>query len=124
MKKRIIAITAVLALIAVLSISLVGCSASTYSEKLEDENYLVLVLDEDSDSTSAFVEYLGEFNGEIAWLVCGTKLIKNVVICKFKDMSDAKDYYNDKLKNKDKDEKSIVGSIVIFGDAESVKLVK
>lgn len=134
MKKRIIAIVAVIALVAILSAVLVGCSASSYADKLEKAGYTVTTAEEGDTVLDAKNLTLGDgYEGKIVWSVTGIKAgfslssgIEGglVTVYKFEKMSDAKKYYNEFLKDTDKDCKHIVGSIVIFGDAESVKAAK
>lgn len=132
MKKRIIALVAVLALVAVFAISLVGCSADSYADKLEKAGYSVTIQETEEDLKVANALLDDSYEGKIVWSVKGVKagislkdgLTGGVVnVYKFEKMSDAKKYYNS-LEDINDDCKHVVGSIVVTGDADGVKAVK
>ncbi len=134
MKKRIIALVAVLALVAILSVALVGCSASSYADKLEKAGYKTTIQDTEDSLIAANGLLDDSYDGKIVWSVKGVKVNVSITdikldtgvvnIYKFEKMSDAKKFYNEYLKDVDKDCKHVVGSVVITGDADGVKAAK
>lgn len=133
MKKRIIAIVAIITLVAVLGVILCACNASSYQKKLEKNGYNVSVVDKNSkyfDDYNAVMKKEG-YEGGLVWMVEGVKAnlsLKDgfdggeVSIIKFKKLADAKKY----VKDMGGEDDNLVrkGSIVIEGDKDSVKLVK
>lgn len=134
MKKKILSVIAILALVSVLAVVLVACNPSSYEKKLEDAGYdKVTVSEEDSDAVKLAnkgLEIDGGYEGKISWIVTGTKLgislsgvdAGAVSIYKFEKSADAKKYVEDNGGESDKLVRK--GSVVIFGDADSVALVK
>lgn len=136
MKKKVLTILAVMLLISVLAVALVACSPDSYEKKLEDNNYKTEDYDEEDvevQTINRILEVAGGYEGKVTWMVTGTKAeisISNltakaghVTIIKFEKSADAKKYAEDFLKGEG-DTVDVKGSIVIYGDADSVALVK
>lgn len=112
--KKVLAIVAVIALVAILGVCLIACNADSYTKKLEKAGYTVS-------------SYKGENGDEakIEWGVVGIKVGSTVTVVKFKSTDDAKaaeeSHKGSLLKVGDVYRN---GKIVIWGDAEGVKAAK
>lgn len=135
MNKKVLAIVAVIALVAILGVCLVACNADSYEKKLDKNGYKVQVYDKDSDVVESMNEWLEEsddYSGKIKWMITAKKLDVSlssgvdtgyVQIIKFSKISDAKQYMED-LGAEDDDEIIVrKGNIVFTGDKDSVDLV-
>lgn len=135
MNKKVLAIVAVIALVAILGVCLVACNADSYEKKLDKNGYKVQVYDEDSDMIKMMNEGMKEsddYSGEVKWMVVGEKASISlssgvdagyVRIIKFSKIADAKQYMED-IKAEDDDDNVVrKGSIVFIGDKDSVDLV-
>jgi len=135
MSKKVLAIVAVIALVAVLGVMLCACNASSYEKKLSDAGYEVKVYDKDSDEVAAYNKALekdDDYSGEVKWVVSGVKaslsLTKGVdagaiEIVKFSKIADAKQYVKDMTDDEESDTIVRKGSIVFIGDKASIELV-
>ncbi len=114
MKKKVLVIVAVIALVAILGICLVACNAESYTKKLKDEGY-----------EAGAVELNDGQSDTIEWIVSGTrvKTLDSVTITKFKNTDDAKDA--EAAGNKLGEGRCYrTGKIVIVGTVQGVKDAK
>lgn len=112
--RKVLAIVAVIALVAILGVCLIACNADSYTKKLEKAGYKV----------SSYTAEKSE-EGKIEWGVVGINGLSMVSVVKFKSTDDAKEA------EKSHKESSIKvgdvyrnGKIVIWGDADGVKAAK
>lgn len=85
MNKKVMAIVAVIALVAVLGICLVACNADSIQKKLEEAGYACTAYEADSDDDGYSIE----------WKVVAKKKGLNadyVTVTKFSSTDDAKEY--------------------------------
>lgn len=144
MKKNILTTIAILLLVSVLTFALVACSADSYEDKLEKNNYETEDYEDDDlevQTINRALEAAGGYEGKATWLVVGQKAEFNianltskagfVAVIKFEKSADAKKFAESDLVSAiatilggKSDTVEVKGSIVMIGDAESVALVK
>lgn len=118
MKKRILAVVAIIALVAILGVVLCACNADSYAKKLEKAGYKVIVADE---------EDLADMDGKVVWGVSGSKGLDNVTIIKFKTADDAKEYADELPTGKVGGFEMVVeksGKVVFYGTPDAIKAAK
>ena len=113
MSKKVMAIVAVIALVAILGVCLVACNAEDYQKKLEKKGYTVV-------ST--------EGGDTVEWALKGSKMegatYNTVNIVKYVNTDDAKAAETDAKKVYGENGTYRVGKIVIFGTEQGVKDAK
>ena len=129
MKKKIIVMVAIVALIVILGTVLVACNnEKDYRKRLQDAGYEIMNKEQVEQISG------GNIDAELCeWIVAGFKMsivsivTENsdmVVIYKFKNESDAKDVYNELSADAENDSTLAVerkGKIIIFGTKQGVK---
>ena len=121
--KKIIAVVAIIALVAVLGMCLVACNADSYTKKLEKKGYTVSNYTADKDDEA-----------KIEWGVTAVKKSDTVTVVKYKKAEDAKAAESDMNKKIETagglsgligiEKVYRTGSIVIFGTEQGVKDAK
>lgn len=87
MSKKVMAIVAVIALVAILGVCLVACNAESISKKLEKAGYTC------ESYTGKDAQKEAKDDATIEWMVVGTKgLSEGVTVIKFANTDDAKDF--------------------------------
>lgn len=119
MKKTIIAIVAVIALVAILGTVLVACNQEDYQKRLEKKGYKVA-------SATDLIGAVGLQSSTVEWSLTATKDSEAVSITKYRNADDAKKAYEDAKEDlkDDKDGKYAVkkvGKIVIAGTKQGVR---
>lgn len=110
MNKKVLAIVAVIALVAILGVCLVACNADDYKKRLDKEGYIVVDGKVDSEN--------------VEWVVSGTRInpADHVTITKYKDTDDAKDA--EELAKKTGASVYRTGKIVMVGTEQGIKDAK
>lgn len=116
MNKKVLAIVAVIALVAILGVCLVACNADSYAKKLDKAGYDVQTFEGDEADDRA--------DADVEWVVIAARLktADSVTVAKFHSTDDAKD-----TEEKAKEMKMNVyrtGKIVIIGTEQGVKDAK
>ena len=130
MKKNIIAITASVLLLAILSLCLVACNADYYEKKLEKKGYTV----EDVSNKTLREEFgfTSEDLEDIEWAELGYKYkfaqseTDLVLIIKFDNLDKAKEVENELLDAMDDEDYAVhrSGRVVIMGTQKAVEDAK
>ena len=131
MKKKLVIIMAVIALVAILGTVLVACnSEKDYRKRLQDAGYELL--NKDDFESMVGIDTIDNENWEsVEWLVGGIKIslfsiatsnFDMAFVIKFKYIDKAKDFYDEV--DAEKDEEFVVernGKIVIIGTSQGIK---
>ncbi len=119
MNKKVISIIAIVAIIAILGVVLVACNADSYQKKLEKAGYEVAVFEGDDADSKA--------DGDVEWVVVANKGLDSVMIIKFANTDDAKEYEENALNLSIGSIKKVCersGKIIFTGSEQAVKDAK
>lgn len=119
MRKKVVSIIAIIALVAALALCLTACNQSSVEKRLEKEGYLI---------TDISAKQLGIDESEIEWIVAGANAESMftggdfVVAIKFAQTADAKEFA-DALKGEDEGYGTVkrLGKLVYAGTEAGVK---
>lgn len=133
MKKKIIAIVAILALVAILGTVLVACNnEKDFRKRLQEAGYELMSKDNMERMMSETPEDNEDWDS-IEWIVGGVKFsllsiatenYDMVLVVKFKNNDKAQEFYEEMQKNNDEEDNLIVerqGKIVFYGTKQGIK---
>lgn len=120
MNKKVLAIISIIALVAILGVCLVACNADSYAKRLDKAGYHVETLQGDDAKEEAG-------GADVEWVVAAAKGTDSVVVIKFKNTDDAKDF-EDNAVTGSAFGKTLAcersGKIVLYGTKDAVKAAK
>ena len=89
--KKIMALVAVVALIAILGVCLVACNSDNVGKKLEDNGYTVVTLNENATGLGKTIYNMVNGNSDFKEGVWATKGLNSVAVVWYKSLDAAKD---------------------------------
>lgn len=124
MNKKVMALVAVIALVAILGVCLVACNAESVSKKLEGKDYSVAALSEKSTGVGATVYGVVKGIEGFKEGLVAAKGTDFVVVVWFNDTDSAQKLENSKVVTAFAKKVSRVGKVVYLGTEQGVKDAK